>query len=58
MKLEYAKNYYNKNKDKFKTYMKEYRLKNKEYYTKYNKEWRETHKTNNKINELIKKGEA
>jgi hypothetical protein len=57
-KLEYAKNYYNKNKDKFKAYMKEYRLKNKDYYTKYNKEWRETHKTNNKINELIKKGEA
>lgn len=56
-KLEYAKNYYKKNKDKFKAYMKEYRIKNKDYYTKYNKEWREAHKSDSKINEIINKGE-
>ena len=41
-KLEYAKRYYNKNKDKFKAYMKEYRKKNSDYYKNYNKEWRES----------------
>jgi hypothetical protein len=56
-KLEYAKNYYKKNKDKFKAYMKKYRVKNKDYYTKYNKEWREAHKSDSKINEIINKGE-
>lgn len=55
-KLEYAKRYYNKNKDKFKAYMKEYRKKNSDYYKKYNKEWREAHKSDSKINEIINKG--
>ena len=55
-KLEYAKNYYKKNKDKFKAYMKEYRKKNSDYYKKYHKEWREAHKAS-KIQEIINKGE-
>lgn len=54
-KLEYAKKYYKKNKDKFKAYMKEYRVKNKDYYTKYCKAWREAHKAPN-IQEVINKG--
>lgn len=55
-KLEYAKKYYKKNKDKFKAYMKEYRKKNSDYYKKYNKEWREVRKAS-KIQEIINKGE-
>ena len=52
-KLEYARKYYKKNKDKFKAYMKEYRKTNKDYYTSYNKIWRENKKNSNKISEII-----